>query len=106
VLRDIFRFLGVDDEFRPSVRTRHNVSGRPKSRHLQRLFTRRHPAKDAVKVVVRGHRGQRLIAWLQTLNLERPGLPTEIRAGLVDGYREDIHHLEDLIGRDLSHWLQ
>ena len=32
-------------------------------------------------------------------------LDPEVRAELMEGYREDILRLEELIGRDLSAWL-
>jgi hypothetical protein len=106
MLTDIFRFLGVDDGFRPDLRTRHNASGRPRSPRLQRLLTRAHPVKEAAKSVIPEEWGHRVIARLQTGNLERPPLPSETRAHLVEGYRDDIRQLEGLIGRDLSHWLR
>lgn len=106
MLADIFRFLGVDDGFRPDVRTRHNASGRPRSPGLQRVFTRAHPVKEAAKSVIPEDWGHRLIARLQTGNLARPPLPSATRAGLLEGYRDDIRLLAGLIGRDLSHWLR
>jgi hypothetical protein len=35
-----------------------------------------------------------------------PPLDPELRARLTEEYREDILKLQDLIGRDLSHWLK
>lgn len=35
----------------------------------------------------------------------KPRLDPEIRRELIDYYRDDILKLQDLIGRDLSHWL-
>ena len=52
-----------------------------------------------------------LLAALQRLdqrfNLIAPPAPldAETRARLTEDYREDIVQLQDLIGRDLSHWL-
>jgi hypothetical protein len=105
VLSDIFGFLGVDEGFRPDVSTRHNPSGRPRSHRAQRLLTRRHPLKEAVKSVIPEQWGHRLIAAVQPANLMRPPVKAETRARLVEGYADDIRQLESLIGRDLSHWL-
>lgn len=105
-LADIFRFLGVDDGFRATLATRHNPSGRPRSVRLQRLLTRPHPVKEVAKSLIPEEWGHRLIARLQSPNLVRPPLSAETRARLIEGYREDIRRLEDLIGRDLSHWLR
>jgi hypothetical protein len=105
VLADLFRFLGVDEGFRPDVRTRHNLSGYARSARLQRLLTRRHPLKEAAKSLIPERWGHRVISWLQPANLVRPPLRPETRSRLVEGYREDIRRLEGLIGRDLSPWL-
>ena len=48
VVQDIARFLEVNDSFTPDL-TRKNVSGIPKSRWLQNLFTKDNPLKSVVK---------------------------------------------------------
>jgi hypothetical protein len=106
VLADIFRFLGVDEGFRPDVSRRYNPSGRPRSARAQRLLTVRHPLKEAVKSVVPEQWGHKLIAAVQPANLVRERVRAETRARLVEGYADDIWQLERLIGRDLSHWLR
>ena len=103
-LTDVFRFLGVDDGFRPDLRTRFNASGRPRSARLQRLLTQPHPVKEAAKAVIPEELGHRVIARVQRPNLVRPPLSARTRASLVGGYRDDISRLEGLIGRDLSDW--
>ncbi len=105
MLEDMFRFLGVDPGFRSDVSARHNLSGRARNPGLQRFLARRHPLKEAVKALVPEQLGHRLISWLQPSNLVRLAVKPETRARLVEGYREDIHRLEGLIGRDLSSWL-
>jgi hypothetical protein len=35
-----------------------------------------------------------------------PPIRPEIRGELIEGYREDILKLQDLVGRDLSVWLE
>ncbi len=106
MLTDIFRFLDVDDGFRPDVSTRWNPSGRPRSVRVQRFLTHPHPLKEAVKQLIPERWGHRLVEFLQPANLERPPIRAETRARLIEGYSEDIHRLEGLIGRDLSHWLR
>jgi hypothetical protein len=106
MLGDIFRFLEVDAGFRPGLAARHNRSGVPRSARLYRLLAGRHPVKEAAKSVIPEEWGHWVIARLQTPNLRRPRLRHETRADLIDGYREDIVRLQDLIGRDLSHWLR
>ncbi|MFC1495140.1 sulfotransferase [Thermodesulfobacteriota bacterium] len=50
VLRNIFRFLRVDEEFVPDISIRHNVSGIPRNKMLYRYFLRgRNPIKAILK---------------------------------------------------------
>jgi hypothetical protein len=106
MLRDVFNFLGVDDDFRPNVSLRHNVSGVPRSRALHGLLGRSHPLKSAVKPFVPEVVRLRLVTSLRNRNLSRPSpLSPRIRGRLIENYREDILRLETLIGRDLSGWL-
>lgn len=104
VLADAFRFLGVDGAFRPDVRRRHNRSGVPRSRTAQRVLTKPHPVKEAIKKVVPEEWGHRVIDRLLPANLERPPIRPETRAEMVAAYADDIAQLEERIGRDLSHW--
>jgi hypothetical protein len=106
LLADAFRFLEVDDGFRPDLKVHHNVSGRPRSPRLQRLLTRSHPVKEAAKSVIPEDWGHRVIARLQRPNLMRPAMRPDTRADLLEAYRDDIGRLEELIDRDLSHWLR
>ena len=104
VLAEIFRFLGVDDAFRVDVSVRWNPSGRVRNARFQRVLTRRHPLKEAVKKVIPEAWGHRIISWIQPMNLERRPMRPETRADLIEGYRDDIGRLEELIGKDLSAW--
>ena len=67
VIRDTFRFVGVDETFVPDMGTRYNEASLPIE--------------------------------------QRPPLLPSVRARLQDELRDDILKLQDLIGRDLSHWL-
>jgi hypothetical protein len=43
---------------------------------------------------------------LKRILTEPPRIDPETRKGLIKWYREDILKLQELIGRDLSGWLQ
>lgn len=105
LLADLFGFLGVDTAFAPDISARHNQSGIPRSRAVQNFLTRSHPIKTAIKALIPEHVGHRLIARVQSLNFSTPTLPAPVRARLTADYREDILRLQDLIGRDLGHWV-
>ena len=106
VSQSIFRFLGVDDSFAPDTSLRHNVSGMPKSRALLTLLGKPNPLKTALRPFVPERLRERIFVNLKTRNLsEAPPMPEEARVELTEAYREDVLKLQDLIGRDLSGWL-
>lgn len=118
-VQQIYRFLEVDDTFVPDTSMRHNPSGRPRSWSLHWLLqlagvgaaVRRVLPDRLVDAV--GRRAEPVIRqmrrWKKHVihrNLDRPSLPPEPAARLRNLYRDDIHRLESLIDRDLSHWLE
>jgi len=105
MLSDIFQFLGVNESFKPDISARHNQSGIPRNQSLQNFLTRSHPVKQWAKRVIPERIGHRMISGMQRRVVSTPGLSPEIRARLTEDYRSDILALQDLIRRDLSHWL-
>jgi hypothetical protein len=126
VLHDLYRFLGVDETFAADTSMRYNTSGVPRSKVVHTVLsklqkaTRRtfdhvpHPKVDPdaqaqvfgkVKKFFLIEKARRLGLKLRDSNLSKPQLRPEVRAQLLEYYREDILALQDLIRRDLSHWL-
>ncbi|HIK54843.1 MAG TPA: sulfotransferase [Synechococcales cyanobacterium M55_K2018_004] len=105
VTQDICRFLGVDDSFQPEL-SRQNVSGIPKSRLVHDFFARKNSIREAIAPFIPSHLRQQISRKIKTWNLgKKPELDPVIRQELVELYREDILKLQDLLQRDLSHWL-
>ena len=114
VMRDIFRILGVDQGFVPDMKAQYNVSGVPKNRSLHWVYhflkgSNRSVIKELGKRVLPRHVRDKLkndvTQSLYRKNFVKPQLLPEVRAELQHGYQEDILQLQDLIKRDLSHWL-
>jgi hypothetical protein len=109
LLRDLFRFLGVDENFAPEIR-RSNVTQLPRSQRLHNLAT--HPARiEQLTPFLPAFARRVIVSALRRVDYKfnlvpPPPLAPEIRARLTEEYREDILKLQDLIGRDLSHWLK
>jgi hypothetical protein len=110
MLRNLFGFLRVDETFAPVVQCS-NITLMPKNRRLHALsmrarslgYTRssRLPAavRNTIAVVLQGLNNRyNLVA--------PPAIDPEIRQRLTAWYCEEIVRLQDLIGRDLSHWLK
>lgn len=107
----IFKFLGVDDSYHADLALRYNQSGQPKSSGLQRLIKKKiTPFKQMARrylpssvTMAMGHLQHRF----SSSNIVRSeDLPKEQRIELTRHYfDEDIQRLQDLLGRDLSLWL-
>jgi hypothetical protein len=103
-IRDLYSFLGVDPDFTPDTSVRHNPGAVPRIRILNRIFFNPALINAAKAVVPQGLQGG--LKKVQQLNLSTtPRLPADLRADLLELYRQDIQQLEDLLGRDLSIWL-
>lgn len=108
VLRSLFRFLGVDDAFLPDMSVKHNVSGLPKNRLVERLLRPRGITR-AIKhrLPARGRRAiDDAIAAVHQRNRVKPAIDPDTRQELIGLYRDDILKLQDLIRRDLTDWLR
>ncbi len=105
ILRDCFQFLEIDPEFIPSQEPSPHVSGMPKSRLLQSLYSRARWARALLRSVVPKSMKRNLQKRFAKMNLERVPLDPQLRAELTDSFRTDILRLQDLLDRDLSVWL-
>lgn len=103
VVRQVFVFLGVDPDFVPDV-TRSNVSQyATRSPGLDRAL-RSVPGRSMVRKLVPTATWERVRRSYQRRNSRPPEFPPELRARIVDVYRDDIATTAQLIGRDLSGW--
>ena len=98
VCREIFRFLGVDDQFTPTVSVQ-NEGRMPRFMWLQHALRCR---RLVLQIVPRSCR-----RWLMQLNLRwgrKPELDQQAYTVLQERYRDDVRQLEDLLNLDLSRW--
>ena len=106
VLTECFRFLQVNPNFIPRHTPSPHFSGKPRNRFLSRLLTREHPLKTMLKPLVPQGLRHRLRGLLGKANVERVGLEPELRRTLRDDFRPGILRLQELIGKDLSNWIE
>jgi hypothetical protein len=108
MLRDIFRFLDVDETFAPDLSIEHNTAGVPKNKSIYAMAKRLASRNPALKVALLERflpAGPRRYVKSKIF-VKPPPLPAEVRRQLIDSYREDILQLQELIGQDLSPWLK
>ncbi len=114
VIREVYNFLGVDENYQPETGIRYNESGFIKNRFKDYLIGNRSVIRRSVELVAPGMvrklrenpKWQKKIKELRKTNLVRPPFDPELRQRIIDEiYREDLLKFQKLIGRDLSHWL-
>lgn len=109
VLQDLFRFLGVDELFRPEIR-RSNVTLLARSDRLNQLAKKPERTEHLLTPLMPAVLTKSIITGIRSINnkfnlYKPPAISPEIRRQLTEGYREDILKLQKLIDRDLSRWL-
>ncbi|NCC37255.1 MAG: hypothetical protein EOM24_35390, partial [Chloroflexia bacterium] len=107
LMRDIFQFIGVDDTFTPDMSIHHNAASWPrlrfaplvtrKAEHVVSRLIRQFP-KPMRQPIARGYR--------KLIRTQPPPIDADLRRELTARYRDDILRTQDLIGRDLTHWLE
>ena len=105
VCRESFAFLGVDPGFAPDTTKVYNVSGRPKNEGFIRFLLSDNPVKSAFKAVVSRQSRRKVKNIIGRKALQKVEMAPATRKDLLDLYRGEILELQDLIGRDLQHWL-
>jgi len=106
--RQIFSFLGVDEDFVPDMSGEYNRSGVPKNRVMHRLLNPSAPMKRRLWNVTPRFARERLLdaqTKIVNRNLQRQTMPEPERDRLRGVFREEVGRLEARLDRDLSHWL-
>lgn len=113
LVRDLFEFLGVDHDIEINMDIKVNPSGTPTNSRLVNFLQEKNTFKDLVKQYLKPVIPQkhflRLTCFKDNLLgkfLEKPKMDLESKNRLVDMYRYDTLEVQNLITRDLSHWLE
>ena len=106
LVQEIFRFLEVDQSFISDTAQRYNVTGIPQNRNVWNFITKTHPIKEPFKKLLPSETRKRLNQTIRSKILQKPKLPLEVRAQLIEVFSQEILNLQDLLQRDLSHWLK
>jgi hypothetical protein len=101
VLASIFAFIGVDPTFEPDTSARRNVSYWARLPALQRFLLHLMRLRK-VHLGVVYDTAWRMTAWNRIL---APPIPPADRQAVTSHLRQDILALQELIDRDLGHWL-
>jgi len=106
VLADVYAFVGVDPDFVADVGYRPNAGGVPRSSFLQDLVMKPHLLNRVFGRLLPEELKRRIRDAIADRNMERPEMPDRARDRLRAELRPDVIALQELIGRDLSHWIE
>jgi len=106
VVTELLDFLGLDTQVELDLGTRVNVSGEPRSRHLQRLLVRESVARRLFRRTMPQRIRHRMWNRLSKLNVtpRRRTLDPEDARRLAERFEPEVAALEGMWGRDLSSW--
>ena len=106
LMKDIFSFIEVSEEFKVDISGKYNISGKPKYRSLYNFMREANTVKSLLRPLVPPVLRKNIVHQIQSFNLDKlPEIPQDIRHQLIEVYRHDILNLQELIQRDLSNWL-
>lgn len=110
IVKDIYAFLGVDTTFLPDINTKHNISGIPQNMLIHKFITEPNALKDflrpGIKWFIPETKRRRWIEGLREKNLIKPEMSPETHQELINYFHDDILMLQELINKDLNHWLK
>ncbi len=107
LLKNIFDFLDVDNSFEPNIQYKYNVSGRPRSKIIHKFLSTQSSIKNMGKIILPEKLRSRIRGKIQRYNIDpkKPIMKNEYYKYMKRLYREDIKRTQEIIGRDLSAWL-
>jgi hypothetical protein len=107
LLRDIFRFLEVDDAFVPDVSLRYQVSSQQRVPSLGRLVRSKSRFKVALRPLLPDPLRRFLIEREAKWNhLPGPTIDARLHRRLIEEHTDEISKLAALLDKDLSSWLE
>ncbi|MCF8332344.1 MAG: sulfotransferase domain-containing protein [Bacteroidales bacterium] len=115
VIKEIYRFIDVDDTFMPNTEIRYNQSGFVKNKFKEALIGNNSIIRRSVQAIApalinkmrNNQYMQKKLNKMRKQNLHRPELDQELKQRIIDDiYKDDILKFQDLINRDLSKWLK
>ena len=106
VVRSIYSFLGVDEDFKVDTSKKHNTAGVPKFAKLNYFINQNGVVSWAKRKLPRSWRAPFKKLMYTSKKQEIPTIKPAEKEYLVNYYKEDIIKLSELVGKDLSHWLE
>ncbi|MEJ2006530.1 MAG: hypothetical protein P8X57_16580, partial [Cyclobacteriaceae bacterium] len=113
-MRDLFEFLNVDPDIEVDFSVEHNRSGIIRNKFYDRTIGSNSVIKKFMKSILpdelyfqmtRSPKIKKITQGINNANLKPVSLDSDLFYRITNEiYGEEITDLEELIGRDLSHW--
>jgi hypothetical protein len=105
LMQEFQSFIGADAAFVPKL-GHANPGGVPRNAALQRLVMQENMLTRTAALLVPKQLRRRVRDRISSSNTVKPEMSRAARARLTDALRDDILHLQDLIGINLGGWLE
>lgn len=102
VVRELYKFIGVDSDYVPDLKESHNSFSMPKNRLVHKIYSF-HFIRRFLSLVMPS-RVKSLLTSIFFDRKKKPSLDDRVKKHLATIYNPDIIEVEKMIGRDLSSW--
>lgn len=102
-MTSIYQFLGVDTDFKLLDDKSYNTFSAPKNKIIEKLYAARGFRKLAKAIA--GNSSEKVKNLFMTKG-KKVQLTDTLKCKLLEIYKEDVLATQELIGRDLQHWLK
>lgn len=104
VIKEVYRFLGVDDSFVPNFTKKHNSAILFKNNLVGKIYNHKLVRKFIVDKISEKIKDPLKKIFFKTSHL--PTIKVNEKLLLIDTFEKELKVLEKIIHKDLSHWLK
>ena len=104
VVNDTYIFLGVNDDFQPNLKKKHNTYTMPKNRIIRFIYSFVLFRKFLTNIVPKA-----FVKWIRNLLFKsdkKPTLSNDIRKFLASYFKDDVDDLSAMLNKSYSKWIK
>ncbi|SHJ83169.1 Sulfotransferase domain-containing protein [Tangfeifania diversioriginum] len=105
VIKEILNFLEIDTKLYVDKSVKQRVTGIHKNKTINYLFEKPNAVKRIFKSIIPLKIRSKLKNNISNWNIKKPEMSISDRKYLIDYFKNDIKLTENIIGRDLSSWI-
>ncbi|MGN6616906.1 MAG: sulfotransferase family protein [Ilyomonas sp.] len=103
VVKEVYKFLGVDDKFMAETEKKFNTFQSAKSPLIAKLYAQKRIRKVIKRLV--GIGGEALMKRFLFSRENKPVMSPNLKRELIDIYKADVLKTGELLNKDLSNWI-